>query len=132
MKNSINYLSKLSFLTISIFSFLIIVSCSKDGATGPAGSNGTSTTGATAASVFAVTSIATNTFSNYIFIDNPATNSNPNAIMFVTHKFTTITSYLNKSVGVFYSESQNKWAVYLEDQSLMPRGIQFNILVYNP
>ena len=132
MKITINYLSKLSFFAITIIFLLVTVSCTKEGATGPAGANGTSTNGATAASVFSVTSSSSNRTQNFILIDNPATNGNPNALVFITHDFAPTQNYLNKSIGVFYKSVDNKWGIYLEDQSVMPLGIKFNVLVYNP
>ena len=58
MKNSIKNSFKLSLLTLSIFFFLLIFSCSKKGITRSKVSNGTTT--ATAAIVLCVTPAATN------------------------------------------------------------------------
>ena len=60
MKNSIKNSFKLSLLTLSIFFFLLIFSCSKKGITRSKVSNGTTTAGASAAIVLSVTPAATN------------------------------------------------------------------------
>lgn len=98
---------------------------------------GSGIAGATTTSVFTVTSTAANISSNYVMIDNPSTNNNPNAIVLVTHDYESLGLgvYLNKAVGVFYNYSgpfANKWGVYLEDRTGMPVGVKFNVLVFNP
>jgi len=85
------------------------------------------------------TSGAANTSANYTYIDNPATNGDPNAILIVTP---------NRSGGVFYSGSisvqydatnpiaalANKWTILhdIGPSSLMQDNEAFNVLVLKP
>jgi len=65
------------------------------------------------------------------YIDHPALNNNPDAIILITHNMNSDGAYAenDKVTGVFYSNSVNKWAVYNEDLSDMQVGMSFNIYV---
>jgi len=81
---------------------------------------------------FVQTASATNITSNYTYIDNAASNGNPNAIIFVTQRWNQSGAnggYNNRAVGVWYDASKAKWAVYNEDQSPMGAGLQFNVKI---
>jgi len=74
---------------------------------------------------FTVTGNAANTTQNWTKIDHPATNNNPNAVLFVTQNFNG--KYNPKPIGVYY-DGRN-WAIYLQDRSPMPAGLRWNVLV---
>jgi hypothetical protein len=64
---------------------------------------------------------------NSTIINHPATNNNPNAILFITQNWTG--SYNPKALGVWYNGSN--WAIFNQDRSAMPNGANFNVLVLN-
>src|SRR5215203_2722099 len=68
---------------------------------------------------------------NYTVIDNPATNNNPSAMLFVTPVYNPNGAssgvYNNHSVGVFYTGG--KWAIFNQDLAAMPVGAGFNVNV---
>src|SRR5215204_585836 len=70
---------------------------------------------------------------NYTIIDNPASNDNPSARLFVTPVYNPngVSSgvYNNHSVGVFYTNG--KWAIFNQDLAAMPAGSAFNVNVIN-
>jgi hypothetical protein len=79
---------------------------------------------------FVQTASAANITSNYTYIDNAASNNNPNAIIFVTQRWNgNASGYNNRAVGVWYDSKKGKWAVYNEDQSPMSAGLQFNVKI---
>jgi hypothetical protein len=85
--------------------------------------------------------VAANIVGNYTCMDNPLTNSKPNAIVMVTQNFnpngTATGTYNNNSVGVFYnvvagSPLINKWCIFNQaTTSLIPVNAAFNVLVIN-
>jgi hypothetical protein len=73
-----------------------------------------------------------NTSGNYTLIDNPLTNNNPDATVFVTQNWNPPGEagvYNNHVVGVWYSTIDQKWSVFNQDGAAMPDGASFNILV---
>lgn len=82
---------------------------------------------------FVHTAEAGNITSNYTYLDHPKLNGNPDAIVLVTSNWNPPGSsgvYLDKSVGVWYSGSQEKWAIFNQDLTAMTEGAAFNVLVY--
>jgi hypothetical protein len=67
-------------------------------------------------------------------IDNPITNNNPSAVIFVMHNCTPPGSngylLLDENIGVWYNSSMNRWMVFNESGTAMPLNRAFNILVY--
>jgi hypothetical protein len=82
-------------------------------------------------SVFVHKATAANILLHSTIIDYPLTNSNPNAIIFVTQNFDpgNVGENVgdNRPIGVFYDGS--KWRIYNEDGSAMPVGAAFNVFV---
>jgi len=82
---------------------------------------------------FVLFSNASNTQGAQAYIDNPATNGKPHALLFVTPNWnpnnTSVGRYINHPIGVLYSRTFGKWAVFNEDLTQMGRGRAFNILV---
>jgi hypothetical protein len=68
--------------------------------------------------------------SNWTDLDNAATNSNPNALVFFTHNWSVSSLYNNKAMGVWYDGT--KWAIYNEDVSAFPTNDNFNVFAVNP
>jgi hypothetical protein len=83
--------------------------------------------------VFVHTATVANTFFNYTLIDHPITNNNPNAILLVTHNLNpggASSTHNAHSIGVWYSSSAKKWAVFNQDNSSsMPVDAAFNVLI---
>lgn len=71
---------------------------------------------------------------NYTVIDNPASNNNPTAMLFVTPVYNPNGAptgvYSDHSIGVFYTGG--KWAIFNQDLATMPAGAAFNVNVFNP
>lgn len=78
---------------------------------------------------------AANISGNYTVIDHPLTNGNPNAIVFVTPNWNPGNvggTYNNHNIGIWYSSSQQKWAIFNQDLAPMPVNAAFNVLVLVP
>lgn len=77
---------------------------------------------------------AENTAAGWTRIDNPVTNNNPLAMVFVTQRWNRAganNGYNNRAVGVWYESATRKWAIYNEDKSAMGAGLEFNVKVFN-
>ncbi len=88
----------------------------------------------TGANVFVHTATAVNSTDNYTVINHPLTNDNPNAIVFVTQNYNPGGlggKYNDQPIGVFYSSSAQKWAVFNQDDTTnMPVDAAFNVIVF--
>ncbi|MCU0499699.1 MAG: hypothetical protein MUF87_20300 [Anaerolineae bacterium] len=81
---------------------------------------------------FTHVSTGSNIAGSLTYIDHPLTNNGPNRLVFITPTLTAngITyNYTNQPLGVFYSNSQNKWAVFNQDNSTMAANLAFNVYV---
>lgn len=68
---------------------------------------------------------------NYTFIDHPSLNGNPNAKLFVSKLFSSdgsLGKLGNHTVGVFYSITEKKWAIYNQDKVNMEEGMTFSVV----
>jgi len=77
---------------------------------------------------------ATNPAVNYPYINHLLTNNNPNATVLITQNLNPggvgDGVYNNQSIGVFYSTSMQKWAIFNQDTTAnMPLDAAFNVLV---
>ena len=80
---------------------------------------------------FIFTTDAGNITGNYAVINNALTNSNPNAVVFVTHLYSDASStYLDKPVGVWYFGTT--WRIFTQDETAMPTNRAFVVSVYPP
>jgi len=90
----------------------------------------------TSTPVFTQQATAGNTSGNYTLIDHPMTNGDPNAILIVTPNWNpgggALGTYNNHPIGVFYSSSIGKWAIFNQDLTTMPVNAAFNVLVIKP
>ena len=68
-----------------------------------------------------------NVTANYTILDHPMLNGNPNAVVNVQHIWTN--TYLNETVGVWYSPSRGRWTIYNNSSTLMKTGQAFNVLI---
>jgi hypothetical protein len=81
---------------------------------------------------FVHTATAANITSNSTFIDHPFSNNNPNAIVLVTQNWNPgggSGKYNDHPIGVWYSTTAKKWAIFNQDIASMPIGADFNVLI---
>jgi hypothetical protein len=79
--------------------------------------------------VFIHASNTANTSGNETWINNPLTNNNPNATIFVTPNYNSGATYVYPPIGVYYDQFRQRWAIFLQDRSAMPVGASFNVLI---
>src|SRR5690242_4399098 len=122
--------SRMSHIVLRIIGILgialLIVSGSFVSSTRPAFASGSG------AYLYAHTAASANTSGDYTLIDNPVSNNNPNAIIFVTASWNpggTYTGFDNHQVGVWYNAWAGKWGIFNEDTTNMPIGASFNVYV---
>ncbi|MCJ7738003.1 MAG: hypothetical protein MUQ10_11955 [Anaerolineae bacterium] len=87
---------------------------------------------ATGPGTFVHTAAASNISGNSTYINHPLTNNNPDAIVFITQNWNPgggDGTYNNRAIGVWYSSSAQKWAVFNENLAAMPSGAAFNVLI---
>ncbi len=87
------------------------------------------------ASTFVHTTASGNVSVAATFLDHPATNNNPSAVVVVTPNWNpggVGGVYHNHAVGVYFDEFLQKWAIFNEDLANMLVGHSFNVTVFNP
>ncbi len=89
--------------------------------------NGFLQVGGTTRTAFRHTTSAANNTGNQTVLNY--TNQASTDLLIVTHNYSPTNTYLNKNFGVFWNPSTNRWAIYLEDLSLMQNNIVFNVLI---
>ena len=86
----------------------------------------------TQTSHFVVQGTAASASGDSMYINNGATNSQPNDLLFVTPNWNATglcgCVYNSPPIGVWYNNSSHKWAVFEENTSAMPAGASFNVL----
>jgi hypothetical protein len=83
------------------------------------------------ASTFVQRATATNTYGSTTWIDNPATNGRPYAVLIVTPSWNpggAGGTYNNHVTGVWYDAGKGQWAILNQDGAAMPAGASFNVL----
>jgi len=73
-----------------------------------------------------------NISANSTYLDNPLTNDNPNAILYVTQNFNPggeTGTYNDHPIGVWYDSSLQRWAIFNQDREAMPDEADFNVAV---
>jgi hypothetical protein len=84
-------------------------------------------------SVFVHTATSGNSVYNFTRIDHPLTNSNPNAIVFVTQNWNpggVGGTYNDYPIGVWYNHGEQEWDIFNQDEtSTMPIDAAFNVMV---
>lgn len=76
----------------------------------------------------------TNPVTNFTTIDNPATNNQPSATLFVTRVLAGNFSVdpIPVSLGVFYDASTSRWNIQRQDTGQLPLNAGFNVMVVLP
>ena len=75
---------------------------------------------------FVLTTTISNIGGDSVTIDNPISNNNPNAVVFVAPVYG---AYWDHAVGVWYDGSY--WNVFNEDETAMPAGQKFNVVIFS-
>jgi hypothetical protein len=73
-----------------------------------------------------------NISSNSTYLDNPLTNGNPDAILYVTQSWNPGGgggTYNNHPIGVWYDAGRHRWAIFNQDRKAIPEGAAFNVAV---
>ena len=73
-----------------------------------------------------------NISANSTYLDDPLTNNNPDAILYVTQNWNpggNGDTYNDHPVGVWYDSSRQRWAIFNQDRGAMPDGAAFNVAV---
>lgn len=69
-----------------------------------------------------------NVTSNWTSINRPSANDDPNAIVFVNHRYNG--AFHPHSLGVFYTSGTGRWAIFNQQALVdMPIDLRFNVLV---
>ena len=81
---------------------------------------------------FVHTATAANSTGHATYIDHPLTNEDPNAIVLVTPNSNpggVLSAYEGPPIGVRYNNTKKKWGIFNQDNSSMPVGAAFNVLI---
>jgi len=73
-----------------------------------------------------------NISANGTYLDDPLTNDNPDAILYVTQNWNpggNGDTYNEHPIGVWYDSSRQRWAIFNQDREAMPDGAAFNVAV---
>jgi hypothetical protein len=87
-------------------------------------------TNSTSTAAFTQVATASNTVGDLTIINNTLCNGDPNAILIVTPNYNPHGgpgNFWNHTVGVYYNGSQ--WTIFNEDNTAMPAGPAFNVLI---
>jgi hypothetical protein len=79
---------------------------------------------------FVHTTEAGNISSDCTYLDHPALNGNPSAVISVTHEYVGVR--LNTPLGVYFDPALQTWCVFTEDDSDMPTGMNFRVVAVIP
>jgi hypothetical protein len=104
----------------------------QDGSSMPVGSDYNVLIPGPASGVFVHTATAGNIDGQSTYLDHPLTNNQPDALLFITQNWNPGGgggTYNDHPVGVWYSESEGKWAIFNQDLAEMPVDASFNVLV---
>jgi hypothetical protein len=68
---------------------------------------------------------------NYTCIDNPLTNGDPTATLFITRVLAGnySTDFIPSGLGAFYDTTRMQWCIQRQDTAQMPINAGFNVLV---
>jgi len=66
---------------------------------------------------------------SFFYIDNALTNNKPDLKLIITHNFGSAGPYFPINLGVWYSNTENKWSIFAQDEATeIPVGAKFNVL----
>jgi len=124
MKKHLLFQNALQFLTLSLIFTTVVFAQGVPGGDSPAINSGKH---------FVHIATNLNSTSNWTTIDNPNTNSNPTAKLFITHDYSGSGSgvYNNHVTGLWYSTGSSKWTIFNEDSGNVPIVVNsaYHILV---
>jgi hypothetical protein len=87
----------------------------------------------TSTPVFTHKVTAANVSGNKTYINNPACNGQPNAILIITENWSASDNVGNsKVVGVYYDAGAGQWTIFVDDGTAMPVGVAYNVMVTLP
>jgi hypothetical protein len=81
---------------------------------------------APASGVFTWTAVPSSISGHITTISNPATDSNPSAVLLVTPVYNSTAVYDNHPIGVWYSAGH--WTIFNQDLQNMPANASFNVV----
>src|ERR671920_451286 len=73
-----------------------------------------------------------NISANTTYLDNPHTNDDRDAILYVTQNWNPgggAGTYNDHPIGVWYNDPHHRWEVFNQDRGAMPEGASFNVVV---
>jgi hypothetical protein len=71
---------------------------------------------------------------NSTYLDIPAANGNPEAVISATQNWNPgeeSGTYNDHPIGVWYDSGRERWAIFNQDRAEMPEGASFNLLVWS-
>jgi hypothetical protein len=80
--------------------------------------------------IYVHTTTSTNTFGDLTLLDNPNTNNNPSALVYITANWDPggiYTNFDDHQTGVWYDAGVGQWSIFNEDLANMPIGASFNV-----
>jgi len=120
MKKHLLFQNRLHFLFL--FLFLTNISFSQE----IPGTNGGDAPAISSGKHFVHIATAGNSTANYTSLDNPNTNANPTAKLFITHNYGV---YNDHTSGLWYNSGTLKWTIFSQDLSTIPANSMYHILL---
>jgi len=106
----------------SLYTLLPASAASSQAHTPTSGSGGT---------IYVHTATTANSAGDYTNLDNPVTNNNPNALVFVTPNWNpggvSAGNFDYHNIGVWYNAGAGKWSIFNQDLTSVPVGSAFNV-----
>jgi len=82
------------------------------------------------ASVFIHRATPENSQGDYTYLDDPAANGDPNAVLLVTAAVDQENgAYNDRNIGVWYEPDRQRWAIFNQNLAPIPPGTIFNVVV---
>ncbi len=103
-------------------------SASQEGSAAPSGAE------ASPAQTLVHSANAGNISENSTYLDIPAANGNPDALISITQSWNPGDEtgvYNEHPVGVWYDSGREQWAIFNQDRAAMPEGASFNVVVWS-
>ena len=81
-------------------------------------------------SVFIHRATPENSQGDYTYLDDPAANGDPNAVLLVTVAVDQEEgTYNDRNIGVWYEPDRQRWAIFNQDLTAIPAGTVYNVVV---
>lgn len=86
--------------------------------------------GPSIASVFVHRATPENSRGDYTYLDDPAANGDPDAVLLVTGTVDREDGVYNaRNIGVWYEPRRQRWAIFNQNRTAIPAGTTFNVVV---